>query len=764
MKTTSPARLIYTRSLLALLLWLAIVHSARAEPLAEQTQWLAITLNHAERDGLWACRVAGDALWIARSDIKKLGLRAPADNHEWIELSALPGVQVSVDALAQQATILASASALDNQQHLVSKAPEHVSGYPLAEPISALTLAYSLYASETETSRQASTQTTLTASGVVPGILRSSFSSRTGDESSSAHTRLMTQWQWDNPASLTSLTLGDSITTGTSWSRQVHFGGLHFARNFQLNPQLNTAPRAQYSDSVVLPSTVDLYIDGLKQSSQNVAPGDYLLDTLPTFTGSGQAQVVVTDINGQRRTVLLDLYGAPGMLAEGLSSGALDLGWARQNYAVRSDDYAASPMLDSGWRYGVNNHLTLALHTEQQRRMHHAGIGSDWLISPRAGIVSQHIAYSDSQYGQGIKWGAGWQWNGNGTGISASTVRSEKNFADNARMSGTLPARRSDTLWVSHSFRHAGTLGAGWVQQNLQGSEQRYLNASWSATLPLQISATLSYTRSLSDASHTVQLMMTIPFGSHDTLSVQASRNTPRLDYRHQPNEQTGGWSWQAGQSFGENGEKYADVGNLSRYGEWHIGMERGDHTRSQYATGEGSLTLLDSTLHALRYNEQGLALISTHGIGHVPVLLENRPAGETDDEGYLLLTDLPRYHNSKVTIDPLSLPADVMTPVTDIYARSGTATAVKVDFDVHHAVSVQARLVNSRHQPLPMGSVVSTPRGATIVGRDGFIWLEDPPLPGELVVTTAQGTCRVALPPTQSSTSRLNLGEQPCR
>lgn len=101
---------------------------------------------------------------------------------------------------------------------------------------------------------------------------------------------------------------------------------------------------------------------------------------------------------------------------------------------------------------------------------------------------------------------------------------------------------------------------------------------------------------------------------------------------------------------------------------------------------------------------------------------------------------------------------------VTNIYARPGTATAVKVDFDVHHAVSVQARLVNSRHQPLPMGSVVSTPRGATIVGRDGFIWLEDPPLPGELVVTTAQGTCRVALPPTQSSTSRLNLGEQPCR
>jgi outer membrane usher protein len=150
--------------------------------------------------------------------------------------------------------------------------------------------------------------------------------------------------------------------------------------------------------------------------------------------------VVITDINGQRRTVQLDLYGAPGMLAEGLSSGSLDIGWMRENYALHSDDYAASPLLDAGWRYGVNNHLTLALHTEQQRRLHNVGTGADWLVSPAVGVVSQHVAVSDSPYGQGVQWGLGWQWNGRGTGISASTVRTEADFADNARMSGAAPS------------------------------------------------------------------------------------------------------------------------------------------------------------------------------------------------------------------------------------------------------------------------------------------------------------------------------------
>ncbi|MFK8880245.1 MULTISPECIES: fimbria/pilus outer membrane usher protein [unclassified Enterobacter] len=762
-----PARSPCARSLLALLLWLPLMLLARTEGTADTVQWLAITVNHAPRGDLWACRVVDNALWISRSDVKKLGLHAPDDHGGWVELTALPGLKVEIDLLAQQVSITAEAKALEGQQHLTleKSSPQYV--YPEAQPISAFTLGYTLYASDAQGQRQLNAQTQLTASGVLPGTLSSSFSSRAGEENSAArptHTRLETRWQWDNTDSLTTLALGDSITTGTRWSRQVRFGGLHWARNFELDPQLNTEPRSRYSDTAVLPSTVDLYIDGLRQSTQHVTPGAFTLDTLPTFTGSGQAQLVITDINGQRRTVQLDVYGAPGMLAEGLSSGSLDIGWMRQNYAQRSDDYAASPMLDAGWRYGVNNQLTLALHTEQQHKLRNIGTGIDWLISPDAGIVSQHVAVSDSPYGQGTQWGLGWQWNGSGTSISASTVRTDAAFADNARMSGAVPVSRSDSVWLSHSFSHLGTPGVGWVEQDIQGNKQRYLNASWSVLLPAHLSATLSYTRSFTDASSNVQLLLSLPLGRQDTLSLQANQDSPRMDYRHQPDDQTGGWSWQLGQSVGEQRERFADVGYLGHAGEWHVGLEQGANARNQYASAEGSLTLLDNSLHALRYNEQGLALVSTRGIGHVPVMLENRPAGETDEEGYLLLTDLPRYHNSKVTINPLDLPSDVIASVTDMYARPGNSSAVKVDFNVHHAVTVQARLVDSRGAPIPLGSIVSTPHGATIVGRDGFIWLEDPPLPGELLVKTGEGECRVTLPAPRTASSIQNIGEQPCR
>jgi hypothetical protein len=131
---------------------------------------------------------------------------------------------------------------------------------------------------------------------------------------------------------------------------------------------------------------------------------------------------------------------------------------------------------------------------------------------------------------------------------------------------------------------------------------------------------------------------------------------------------------------FGERRERYADAGYLGRAGEWHVGLQQGASQRNQYASAEGSLTLLDGSLHALRYIQQGMALVSTHGIGHVPVMLENRPAGETDEDGYLLLTDLPRYHNSKVSINPLDLPADVIAPSpTCMPGRATTARSKSI-------------------------------------------------------------------------------------
>ena len=65
--------------------------------------------------------------------------------------------------------------------HLTASKPAPMYRYPDAQPVSAYTLGYALYASDVQGKRQLNAQTMLTASGGLPGTFSSSFSSHAGD-------------------------------------------------------------------------------------------------------------------------------------------------------------------------------------------------------------------------------------------------------------------------------------------------------------------------------------------------------------------------------------------------------------------------------------------------------------------------------------------------------------------------------------------------------------------------------------------------------
>ena len=81
---------------------------------------------------------------------EKLGLHAPDDRAEWVELTSLPGMKVNLDVLSQQVSITAEAEALEGQQHLTASKPAPMYRYPDAQPVSAYTLGYALYASDAQ--------------------------------------------------------------------------------------------------------------------------------------------------------------------------------------------------------------------------------------------------------------------------------------------------------------------------------------------------------------------------------------------------------------------------------------------------------------------------------------------------------------------------------------------------------------------------------------------------------------------------------------
>ena len=131
------------------------------------------------------------------------------------------------------------------------------------------------------------------------GLLRTN--SRDGDDD---YTRLDTHWTWSSQDDLLTVTAGDFISGGLSWSRATRLGGLQLRRNFSLQPDLVVQPLPAFFGEAALPSQVELYVEGLRQYSGEVLPGAYRIDSAPTISGLSQAQMVLTDALG--RTTVQD--------------------------------------------------------------------------------------------------------------------------------------------------------------------------------------------------------------------------------------------------------------------------------------------------------------------------------------------------------------------------------------------------------------------------------------------------------------------------
>lgn len=191
----------------------------------------------------------------------------------------------------------------------------------------------------------------------------------------------------------------------------MRFGGISLTRNYTLQPSVNTSTRDILTDSVTMPSTVDLYIQGIRTSSQQVTPGQFTLNTAPVLSGNGSAQVVITDINGQQRVVDLALYGTNRLLTQGLHTWGLNAGWVRKDYSVRSFSYDTEFIGVGDWRYGATNQLTFESHTEQGANLNNLGAGANYLLSPTLGLV--HLDLSGDAIG--MMTGCSGEQDGNGT-------------------------------------------------------------------------------------------------------------------------------------------------------------------------------------------------------------------------------------------------------------------------------------------------------------------------------------------------------------
>ncbi len=367
-----------------------------------------------------------------------------------------------------------------------------------------------------------------------------------------------------------------------------------------------------------------------------------------------------------------------------------------------------------------------------------------------------NAAYAGSRVNgrEGGQWALGYSWNNRRVNVNAATRRTHGDYRDLGALQEALPPDVTDQLTLGLTLGRAGAISASYLRLSYpDGDDNRYASLFWNKTFSARWSAYLSFNQDLSDRDdRSVYLSVSASLGRNRQSSVSAQRNGDRRLYAvdvSQPvpgDGSQGGFGWRLQARDGDGGAGgLAELGWLNRVGRYALGASRQGDANFAYANAAGSLVWMGGHAFAAREVPDAFAVVSTDGIGGIPVRLENRLIGVTDANGLLLVTPLLSWQRNRLSIDTLDLPAEMRADRVDTWVTPRQNAGLGVAFGLRRTRQATVVLHDPLGLALPPGSRVHLPDGRrTIVGYDGEAYLDDPPAQSRLRVETETGRCEV--------------------
>src|SRR5581483_1819563 len=275
--------------------------------------------------------------------------------------------------------------------------------------------------------------------------------------------RLDTKFVREFPHQMATLTIGDSISAINPWSRQVTYGGIRWASDFSTQPTFVPVVLPNLSGTASQPSTVDVFVNGVRTSRQQVDPGPFAIQNVPIITGQGQVQMVVTDILGRQQVVTQSYISARELLRPGVNEYTYEAGSLRRNFGITNGQYGAA-FLEGTQRHGFTNNFTLDGRVEVTGKQQTAGIGAEYGILP-FGIIGGGFAGSHSDFGAG---GLGYvvlQRRARHLGYSGTLQVASSNFQQLGMINGERAPRLQAQFQITEALGNRGAFSVGYLRQ-----------------------------------------------------------------------------------------------------------------------------------------------------------------------------------------------------------------------------------------------------------------------------------------------------------
>jgi outer membrane usher protein len=714
--------------------------SPSIDPLSEAVLQVSLRAD-SPGDMMVVLRSPDGQLYLDEGDFARLRLHLPQtspylhEGHRYFKPTAIKGCSVTVNEAQQRAVITAPSWALETT-YLSAAERQH----PRVTPASpGAFLNYQL------STQQIQGQTTGGAYGELgvfagAGVLTNTAVGRVvGDQHQVI--RLDSTYTRDFPDTLQTLSVGDAISDGGTWGNAVRYAGVRWARNFGLRPDLLTTPLLSTSGTATVPSTVDVFVNNQLVSSNQLPAGPFVIDRLPTVSGSGDVSVVVRDALGRDQVVTQSFYSSVSLLARGLSQYSFNVGSIREDYALDSNRYGAM-LGEASYRRGITDNFTLEGHGEYLRDdAHAAGLNAAFGIG-HIGIINFTAAGGGNAQGSGWLSGVGVEHRGTNTSFLANTQWSSRDFAQVGEALDTTMRLRQRTLFQTGvGLGRYGSLSLAYVRQTYREAPlQQTVSLTHSVSFGRagNLNLTLTRTRSAADRlspfstaqdSTSAYLIYVYSFdGRRAATLASVSGSGPGSP----ANEAIASVTESPPAGLG-NGYRLS-VSSAGNYdADWRqqfsgadldVEAARNQHIEGRSAYLSGAMTLLDGQLNTTRTVNGSFAMVDVAGLPNVPVYVENQLTTHTDANGRALLYNLRAYEANRISIAPEDLPLDTSIAASSTIMAPPYRSGVIARFPVERVRGGTLRLITDDGKPVPVGALVKLKGSLFPVVLDGVVYV----------------------------------------
>jgi outer membrane usher protein len=730
-----------------------------------------------------ALRDAGGGLWLAESDFARLRLKLPAvpphvaDGRRYYPIAAIAGAKVVFDEARSAANINVPAAAFQSSSLSLTGANRP----PMSKSGTGAFFNYELYG-QTGQYAGAGVASGLGELGIFSplGVLVNTVAEQS-TQGMSSFVRLESTFSHDFPDSLETLRLGDAISVPGSWAEAVRFGGLQWGTNYGIRPDLVTTPLLAASGTAVVPSTVEVFVNGRAVGSSEVPAGPFVVNQVPALNGSGDVNIVVRNALGQQQIVSVPFYSAAVMLQPGLSLYDIDVGSVRENYGIDSSDYG--PLVASGtWRHGFTSLFTGEIHGEAMKNGPWAG-GIDLAQGiDHWAVVTADLAVGGQSATQGLL-GSGPQPASSGTYAALGIQRVNQQFSlileaqhatsgfrEVGDVNGVPTPLERNLAQLGWNMGRPGNLQLAWVEQrNPDDTRQQSFSVTYTVNIGRGSFSTTA-SRTTGQAPDTfVSAFYVLPLDSRRSTSTQVrydsqlpSPNAALVEtlQKNLPPGPGEGYLLSAGTDASYNLEYTRQFNALTV----DVAAARYQDESAQSLTLRGGATFMDGELRAARTVTDSFATVDVAGIPGLTVYYDNQPVARTDDNGIAVVRDLRSYDVNRLSIDPLQLPLDAAVANPQVQIVPPYRSGMLVEFPVKRTHAGVFKLRRADGSPVPPGAIVTLQGEDFPVGYDGLAYVTNYDHGMTGAARWAGGKCTFRLPPPPAGDPQPDLGVIACR